>query len=144
MNTPVEHHLIVGTVLFALGMIGFLTRRNLILITLSAELMLHGVSLNFLAFSRLHGTFEGQAMTAFVLTVAACEAGLALSIVLALYQRRKSLDVRLWSELAEAEADDTEPPVPPTPPVDPSARLPHLAPAGRAPTIVKQEAASRV
>ncbi len=134
-STALESQLVVGAILFALGMIGFLTRRNLILIVLSTELMLHGVSVNLTAFGRYHGNPQGQVFTIFVLTIAACEAGLALSLILTLYQRRKSLDVFLWGNLGE---DDL--PVlsgggvpPQTMPVDPNADLPHLIPAGRAP-----------
>ena len=99
--SSLESQLVVGAILFALGMIGFLTRRNLILIVLSTELMLHGVSLNLTAFGRYHGNPQGQVFTIFVLTIAACEAGLALSLILTLYQRRKSLDVFLWGNLGE-------------------------------------------
>lgn len=96
-------YLLVGAGLFILGAIGFLTRRNLILMVLSAELMLHGVSLTMVTFGRVHNTNEGQAFTIFVLTVAACEAGLALSLVLSLYRKSHSLDIQLWSELREAD-----------------------------------------
>jgi len=74
----VERYLAVGAALFALGALGFLTRRNLILMILSAELMLHGVSLTLVTFGRMHHSQEGQAFTIFILTVAACEAGFAL------------------------------------------------------------------
>ena len=70
---------------------------------LSAELMLHGVSLTLVTFGQLHNSLEGQAFTIFILTVAACEAGLALSLILALYQKSKSLDIELWTELREAD-----------------------------------------
>src|SRR3954463_4957277 len=99
----VESYLAVGGVLFVLGALGFFTRRNLILMILSAELMLHGVSLTFVTFSKVHNSFEGQAFTIFILTVAACEAGLALSLILALYQKSKTLDIEFWSELREAD-----------------------------------------
>ena len=95
--------LAVGSVLFALGALGFVTRRNMILIMLSAELMLHGVSLTLLAFGKMHGRLEGEAFTVFVLTVAACEAGLSLAIILSLYQKSKSLDIELWSSLKEPD-----------------------------------------
>ena len=90
--TPVSNYLIVGAALFALGLIGFLTPRNLILMFLFAELMLQGVALNFVAFSRLHGNLSGQVFTLFVITVAACEAALALALILMLYHRRPSLE----------------------------------------------------
>ncbi len=116
MTGSYEPYLALGAVLFVLGAIGFVTRRNLILMMLSAELMLHGVSLTLLAFGQIHGGMDGQAFTVFVLTVAACEAGLSLSIILSLFQRTKSLDVELWSTLKEADveaglSDDEDHPV---------------------------------
>ena len=133
--TALESQLVVGAILFILGIIGFLTRRNLILIMLSAELMLHGVSVNLTAFSRYHGNPQGQVFTIFVLTIAACEAGLALSLILSLYQRRKSLDVFLWGKLGEDDLPVfSGPPAPSTVShTDPNADLPHLTPAGRMP-----------
>ena len=102
--TPEEQRfLLVGAGLFVLGAIGFMTRRNLILMVLSAELMLHGVSLTLVTFGHMHQTNEGQAFTIFTLTVAACEAGLALSLVLSLYRKSHSLDIQLWSELRETD-----------------------------------------
>ena len=133
-----ERYLAVGAMLFVLGAIGFLTRRNLILMVLSAEMMLHGVSLTLVTFSRVHHNLEGQAFTIFLLTVAACEAGLALALILALYQRSKSLDIDLWTHLRES---DVLPPK--TMAVDASALvaieelapLPTLSPAGREPVL---------
>jgi NADH-quinone oxidoreductase subunit K len=101
MTGDLTSFLAVGAALFILGGVGFVTRRNMILIFLSAELMLHGVSLTLLTFGRMHGNLEGQSFTIFILTVAACEAALGLSLILALYQRTKSLDVELWSRLRE-------------------------------------------
>ena len=134
-TTALENQLIVGATLFILGMIGFLTRRNLILIMLSAELMLHGVSINLTAFGRYHGNPQGQVFTIFVLTIAACEAGLALALVLSLYQRRKSLDVFLWGKLGEDDLPVFAGPSASPPPVhiDPNVDLPHLTPSGRMP-----------
>ncbi|HEY0984914.1 MULTISPECIES: NADH-quinone oxidoreductase subunit NuoK [unclassified Schlesneria] len=133
--TALESQLVIGAILFILGMIGFLTRRNLILIMLSAELMLHGVSINLTAFSRYHGNPQGDVFTIFVLTIAACEAGLALAMILSLYQRRKSLDVNLWGKLGEEDLPVfTAPPAPQAPVTpDPNLDLPHLTPAGRMP-----------
>jgi NADH-quinone oxidoreductase subunit K len=132
----VESYLVVGGVLFVLGALGFFTRRNMIVMVLSAELMLHGVSLTLVTFSRAHHTLEGQSFTIFILTVAACEAGLALALILALYQRSKSLDIEFWTELREADlpppmlAEDAgAPPFVPPPPRP----LPRLTPAGRLP-----------
>jgi NADH-quinone oxidoreductase subunit K len=101
MSCGLESDLAVGAILFALGALGFLTRRNLILMMLSAELMLHGVSLNFVAFGFAHGNADGQAFAVFIIAVAACEAALALALILAMYQRRRNLDVSVWRVLRE-------------------------------------------
>lgn len=131
-----EGQLLVGAILFVLGAIGFLTRRNLIVMMLCAEMMLHGVSVNLTAFSRYHHNASGQAFTVFVLTIAACEAGLSLSLILALYQRRKSLDVQLWSNLGEVELTVSDEPTQITAEESrpyAGTQFPHLTPAGRAP-----------
>jgi NADH-quinone oxidoreductase subunit K len=127
---PMLHaYLAVGAILFALGLVGFLARRNLIIMFLCAEMMLQGVALNLVAFARFRGNLQGQAFTLFLLTVAACEAGIALALILVLYRQQHSLDVSLWQELREPGQEptvDEEPlPLPPPPPV-----LPKLPPAG--------------
>jgi NADH-quinone oxidoreductase subunit K len=131
--------LAVGAVLFILGGIGFVTRRNLILIFLSAELMLHGVSLTLLTFGQMHRSLEGQSFTIFILTVAACEAALGLSLVLSLYQRTKSLDVDLWSRLREADlpasARQRDADQPPLEAEEPIVASPRLTKAGGMPDI---------
>ena len=129
---PLHNYLVVGAVLFALGLIGFLARRNLIILFLSAEMMLQGVALNLVAFARFRGNLQGQAFTLFILTVAACEAAIALALFLALYRSRKSLDVSLWQDLREPGQPPTldEEPLPAPLPEEP---LPKLTPTGHEP-----------
>src|SRR5262249_39932877 len=74
-------YLTVGAILFVLGMVGFLARRNLIIMFLCVEMMLQGVALNLVAFARYRGNLQGQAFTLFILTVAACEAAIALALI---------------------------------------------------------------
>src|SRR5436190_4325497 len=105
---PLHHFLAVGAILFALGAIGFLARRNLIVMFLSAEMMLQGVTLNLVAFARYRGNLQGQAFTLFILTVAACEAAIALALILMLYRRRRSLDVSVWQDLRESTYESAE------------------------------------
>jgi NADH-quinone oxidoreductase subunit K len=129
---PLHHYLAVGAILFALGLIGFLARRNLIVMFLSAEMMLQAVAINLVAFARYRGNLQGQAFTLFILTVAACEAGIALALILMLYRRRGSLDVSLWQGLREpgqepTQDDEQAEPLPPPPREEP---LPTLPPAG--------------
>lgn len=146
MIGELERYLAVGAVLFVLGALGFLTRRNLIVLMLSAEMMLHGVSLTLVAFSRFHHNLEGQAFTIFILTVATCEAGLALAIILALYRQTNSLDVELWTDLREPDlpppilADEAAPPLVPTEPME----FPRLTPAGLEPDVRKAFARDHV
>src|SRR5919202_4537002 len=90
------NYLIVGATLTALGLLGFLARRNLIVMFLSAEMMLQGTALTLVGFGRYHGNWTGQVLTIVILTVAACEASIALALILVLYHRRSSLDVTLW------------------------------------------------
>lgn len=126
---PLPYYLAVGAALFVLGLIGFMARRHLIIMFLCAELMIQGVAINFVAFARYHGNLHGQVFTLFLITVAACEAGIALALILMLYKRKKSLDVTLWQDLREDDVEpflDTEPfPLP-----DQEPELPQLPLAG--------------
>lgn len=93
----IAEYLIIGAILFALGLVGFLSRRNLIVIFLSTEVMFQGVVINAVAFARLHHHIDGQAFALFLLVIAAVEAGLALGMVVLLYRRMGSLDAEAWS-----------------------------------------------
>lgn len=93
----VEEFLVVGAMLFAMGLVGFLARRNLIIIFLSTEVMFQGVVLTAVAFSRMAGNLEGQLYALFLLVIAAVEASLALGIVVLLYRRKGTLDSEVWS-----------------------------------------------
>lgn len=93
--------LLVSIVLFAIGLIGFLTRRNMIMMFLCTELMLQAACLAFVSFGRLHMDVSGQVMVIFVLTVAAAEAALALGLVVLLYRKKETLSSEAWSELRE-------------------------------------------
>lgn len=82
-----QNYLIVGGILFAIGLIGFLVRRNMIVMFLSAEMMLQGVSVSLVAWGRFHNDWGGQSLTLFIIAVAACEAGIALALILSLAYR---------------------------------------------------------
>jgi NADH-quinone oxidoreductase subunit K len=126
-------YLIIGAALMALGMLGFLTRRNLIVMFLSVEMMLQGTALTLVGFGRYHGNWTGQVFTIIILTVAASEAAIALALILILFHRRGSLDVSLWQDLREPgqppvvdRVDEAEP-IEATPGPE---TYPHLTPAG--------------
>ena len=132
-----HNYLVVGAVLFALGVVGFLARRNFIVMFLSAEMMLQGVAINLVAFGHFRGNLQGQGFVLFILTVAACEAAIALALVLMLYRSSRSLDVSVWQELREPGQEptvDTEPLESPVP----EAPLPRLTPAGVEPPHHKE------
>ena len=126
------HYLAVAAALFGIGLVGFLTRRNLITMFLCAEMMLQGVTINLVAFARYHGNLQGQVFALFVVAVAACEAGIALALFIMLYRRGKSLDSSTWQglrELGVAPTVDEEA----LPRSTPEEELPLLPPAGRKP-----------
>jgi NADH-quinone oxidoreductase subunit K len=134
VTASLHNNLVIAGVLFAAGFVGFLTRRNLIIMFLSAELMLQGVALNLLAFSRHYQNYQGQSFAIFVLTVAACEAAIALALILVMYRTQRTLDVDVWRSLAEAPAEPVaEEPIAVEPAVQ---TFPHLPPAGREPVFV--------
>jgi NADH-quinone oxidoreductase subunit K len=94
-----QHYLAVGAILFGIGLIGFMTRRNLIVMFLCTELMFQGVAINLVAFGRYWGNYSGQAFTIFLLVIAAAEASLALGLVVLLFRQRNTLDADAWREL---------------------------------------------
>ena len=127
------NYLLVGAALMALGMLGFLSRRNLIVMFLSAEMMLQGVALTLVGFGRYHGNWTGQVFTIVILTVAACEASIALALILILFNKRSSLDVSLWQEIREPGQPmivDSESEAEPELPSDGPETYPHLLTAG--------------
>ena len=89
---PLDHYLVLSAVVFAIGVIGVLIRRNLIVLLMSIELMLNAVNLTFVAFSRFLGSIEGQVVVFFVMAVAAAEAVIGLAIIIAVFRHRQSLD----------------------------------------------------
>ncbi len=93
-------YILLGAVLFAIGMVGFLARRNLIVMFLSTEIMFQGVVLNVVAFGRMHGQLSGNVYGLFMLVIAAVEAGLALGLVVLLYRRKNTLDAESWSAMS--------------------------------------------
>jgi len=99
MTDLVRHALLLSALLFAVGAVGVLLRRNLITIFMCVELMLNAVNLAFIAWSRALGTFDGQVLVFFVMTVAAAEAAVGLAIVVALQRHKDTLDVDAFSRL---------------------------------------------
>ncbi len=94
-----NHFLFVSAAMFAMGLIGFLTRRNLIIMFLCTEMMFQAAGIALIAGSRFWLNHTGQSFVIFVLTVAAAEAALALALVVLLFRKRESLDAEQWNEM---------------------------------------------
>jgi len=91
---PLSHSLVLGAMLFAIGVVGiFLNRRNLIILLMAIELMLLAVNMNFIAFSHYMGDLAGQVFVFFILTVAAAESAIGLAILVALFRNLRSINV---------------------------------------------------
>jgi NADH-quinone oxidoreductase subunit K len=88
----IEHYLVLSLALFAIGVGGVLLRRNVIVMLMSIELMLNAVTINLVAFSRLHGSVDGQAFAVFIIVAAAAEAVVGLGIMLVVARGRETLN----------------------------------------------------
>jgi NADH-quinone oxidoreductase subunit K len=90
---PISYYLILSAILFGLGVVAFVFKRNIITIFMSIELMLNAVNLAFVAFSRMLGQLDGQVFVFFVIVVAAAEAAVGLAIVIQIARNRQTLNV---------------------------------------------------
>jgi NADH-quinone oxidoreductase subunit K len=137
-----QNSLLVGAALFCIGLVGFLSRRNMIVMFLCAEMMLQGVSVSLVAWGRWHNNWDGQVLVIFILTVAACEAALALALFLMMFQRRENLDIAAWDDLREANlpayVDHELPAV-----VEPPDHWPQLTRSGLEPSVNEEEVTHR-
>jgi NADH-quinone oxidoreductase subunit K len=88
-----QHYLVLSAILFSLGIIGVMFRRNLIVILMSLELMLNAVNLTFIAFARYLDSVEGQIFVLFVMVVAAAEVAVGLAVAVAIFRESGSIDV---------------------------------------------------
>jgi NADH:ubiquinone oxidoreductase subunit K len=91
--------LLLGAVLFCLGVYGVLARRNAVLVLMSIELILNAVNINLVAFGALHGSVAGAVFALFVIAIAAAEVGVGLAIVLLIYRNRRSVDLDDMAEM---------------------------------------------
>lgn len=116
--------------MFCIGLVGFLSRRNMIIMFLSVEMMLQAAGLSFVALSRYHNQWSGQVFVIISLTVAACEAAIFLGLVMMLYHRSGTLDIAFWQSSREADIPPYVDQEVPEPDVEPSKKYPSLTPAG--------------
>jgi NADH-quinone oxidoreductase subunit K len=143
-TTLLHHYLVVGAILFGLGLAGFLARRNVIVMFLCAELMLQGISLGLVGWGRFHDDWGGQVLVTFVIAVAASEAAIALVLTLMLSQYAGNLDVAAWQFAREEGLEpyiDHE--VPEELPEESHAPWPVLTPAGVQPSSYREQESGR-
>lgn len=130
-----SNFVVLGAILFALGLIGVVSRRNMIVLFLCAELMLQGVSMTLVGFGAHHQSWSGQVMAILSLAIAAAEAAIAMALVVVLFRRSDSLDVSIWKDLHDA---DQGTPTETLPDSDFAGEaepvFPHLTPAGVLPS----------
>jgi len=93
MNVGIEHYLTVSIILFCLGLLGVVVRRNLLVIYMGLELMLNAANLALVAFSRFNNDLDGQVFVFFIITVAAAEVSVGLALIVALYRKRRTAHV---------------------------------------------------
>ncbi len=93
MHVPLSYYLVLSAILFGLGVLGFLLKRNIIAIFMSLELMLNAVNLSFVAFSHAWQQISGQIFVFFVIVVAAAEAAVGLAIIIMIFRNRASLNI---------------------------------------------------
>jgi len=93
VNIGIEHYLTVSVILFCLGLLGVIVRRNLLVIYMGLELMLNAANLALVAFSRFNNDLNGQVFVFFIITVAAAEVSVGLALIVALYRKRRTAHV---------------------------------------------------
>jgi len=93
MTVGLEHYLIVSALLFSLGLLGVVTRRNLLIIYMSLELMLNAANLALVAFSRFNNNLDGQVMVFFIITVAAAEVAVGLALIVAIFRAKQTTNI---------------------------------------------------
>ena len=90
---PISYYLALSAVLFVIGILGVLIRRNALVMFMSLELMFNAGNLAFVAFARMHGNLNGQLLVFFVMTVAAAEVAIGLALMVEIFRRKRSIDM---------------------------------------------------
>ena len=100
MNSiPIEHGLVLSAILFAIGLIGVLTRRNIVFVLMSLEIMLNASGLAFIVASSRWGHAEGQVMFLMILTLAAAEVAVGLGLIIQMFRQFKTIDINVLSDM---------------------------------------------
>ncbi len=99
MTIQPYHYIVLSLIIFFIGVLGVLTRRNIFIIFMSVELMLNSANLAFIAFSRMNGDIVGHIFVLFVIAVAAAEVSVGLAIIIAMYRLKENIDFNIFSKL---------------------------------------------
>ena len=99
MVVPLHHIIAIAGLLFTIGVVGVLFRRSAIIVFMSVEIMLNAVNLAFVAFSRYHGSVDGQVFVFFIMTLAAAEVAVGLAIIISLYRNLRTADLSQIHEM---------------------------------------------
>ena len=99
LKVGLNHYLYLSAILFVIGMLGVLLRRNVIVILMSIELMLNAVNITFIAFSRYSENVNGQVMVFFVMTIAAAEAAVGLALAVTIFKKFREVNIRFFEHL---------------------------------------------
>ena len=98
-SVPVEYFLALSAVMFALGILGVLLRRNALVVFMCLELMFNAANLAFITFARMHGSVSGQVVVFFVMTVAAAEVAIGLALMVEIFRNKRSIDMDQMNNL---------------------------------------------
>ncbi len=99
LKVSLNHYLLLSAILFSVGILGVLLRKNILVILMSIELMLNAVNLTFVAFSRYSANIDGQVMVFFVMTIAAAEAAVGLALTVTVYKKFREVNIRFFEHL---------------------------------------------
>lgn len=99
LHIGLPHYIFLSAIIFSLGMIAVLLRKNVIVMLMGVELMLNAVNLSFIAFSKESGNLNGHIMVFFVMTIAAAEAGVGLALAVAIYKKFHEINIRFFEHL---------------------------------------------
>ena len=100
-SVPIQYYLVLSSILFVIGVVGVLIRKNAIIVLMCVELMLNAVNLLLVAFSTFFGQSDGQLFVFFIMVVAAAEATVGLSILVLIYRNTRSVDIGLFNKLKD-------------------------------------------
>ena len=99
MSIGIEHYLVLSTILFAIGLVGVMRRKNLLMLFFATEILLNAVNIGFAAISKYYGDLTGQMVAFFIIAIAASEVAVGLGLLVIWYKRRNSIDLDIMTSM---------------------------------------------